>query len=87
MVPVFNPSQNKFRLVLDILLSVIIIYRLYIITIKIGFFITDLSQALDLIPNSILCVVIGCFFLENAINMNSGFYEKGNLILNRKKIF
>jgi hypothetical protein len=87
MVPVFNPSQNKFRLVLDILLSVIIIYRLFIITIKIGFFITDLSQALDLIPNSILFVVIGCFFLENAINMNSGFYEKGNLILNRKKIF
>jgi hypothetical protein len=69
------------------ILSIIIIYRLFIITIKVGFFITDVSQALDLIPNTILGLVLGCFFVENIINMNSGYYEKGNLVMDRKLIF
>jgi hypothetical protein len=86
-IPVLEPKNSLPRFLLDIIILLSLIYRVFMITIKLSFFNLEFNQSFDLIPDDILIFLILVFFLELIINLNSGFFQEGNLILDRKSIF
>jgi hypothetical protein len=84
--PVFMPTPNFWRLAIDFLIVITLIYRFFIITIKLSFFITQVNLSFDLISNPFLYFLLIVFFIEFLINVNTGYYHEGNVILDRKLI-
>lgn len=85
-IPVFLPTPNFWRLLIDFLILLTLIYRNFIISIKLSFFITQINESFDLISNPILFILLTIYFIELIINLNTGYYEDGDVVLDRKKI-
>lgn len=84
--PVFLPSPSAFRFILDFIIIIFSIYRFFIITIKLSFFITQVNQSFDLIPNTMLIIILLVYFIELIITINTGYYYEGDLVTDRSLI-
>ena len=76
---------NNIRLLWDFLQMILIIMHFIIIPIKIGFNSDELE--LDSILSSLQCFSLILFIMDIIINFNTPFYNKGELIVSKGKIF
>lgn len=59
---------------------------MYFTTIKFGFFIFDIENSVNLISREILFIINFSCIIDIFINFSSGYYDKGFIELNKKKI-
>lgn len=76
----FNPD-GAFRIFWDLLIILFIIYDLIMVPFEISFS-TDTSKVIEIINY----VVAACFILDVVLTFNTGYYSKGMVVLERKKI-
>lgn len=80
----FDPT-TKFRVLWDLLHLMIIVFNMIYVPIEVGF---DLSEemreneTMSIAKKFSLCV----FFVDLIVNMNTAYYDKGNLIFRRSQI-
>ena len=60
---------------------------MFITSIKFSFFFLDMRGSLALSPNEIMYIINISFILDILINFNTGYYEKGTIIKDRRLIF
>jgi len=56
---------------------------MWITSIKFSFFIINIKDSLDLTGFGIKIIIVISFFIDILVNLNTGFYEKGQLIKDR----
>lgn len=84
-MPLILPN-HKFKIIADCWQSFLVMYRIFMTTIKLSFFLFKQRESLSLVDTNFL-IVINCSFLFDIIlSFNTGYYEKGIIIFDRKKI-
>jgi len=59
---------------------------MFLTSIKVSFFFNDINGSLELISFEIRIIIMISFLFDMIANINTGFYEKGVLNLNRSEI-
>ncbi|KRX09050.1 Cyclic nucleotide-binding protein [Pseudocohnilembus persalinus] len=83
--PVIFPSQKK-KIILDIWLGLLIVIRMFFQSVKVGFCWFNIRECVEVFNNYVLGVMLLSSMLEMALNFNSGYYKKGVLITDKRKI-
>ncbi len=82
MIPVFKATKKE-KLVWDIFKALQILLFIFCIPVQLAFNI----QIQNLLTNPVTIIFILCHLFDIFINMNSSYFSKGKVVLDKKRIF
>lgn len=84
-LPVILPS-DKWKIIADFWITCLIIYRMFIVTIKYAYFFNNIPESTSLVNMYVVVVINISYIIDVLLNLNTGYYEKGIIITDKKKI-
>lgn len=84
-LPLILPN-NKWKILADFFFNCFVIYRMFVVTIKLTFFFDNIYGCINMIDIRIVAFINICYFFDVVLNFNTGYYNKGIIIKDRKKI-
>jgi hypothetical protein len=70
------PPDHYFVLIMQVYFLFIIVFRLFIWTVKLSFFVLTPEASISLVPIEIYIAISVSFILELCLNFNTGFYKE-----------
>ncbi|KRX04813.1 Cyclic nucleotide-binding protein [Pseudocohnilembus persalinus] len=77
---------NIFKLFFDLFFCILIVLRLFIWTVQLSFCLYEVDQCVDMLGNYFDYVVLVSFLINYVLQLNSGYFENGNVNIKKKEI-